>query len=96
MHKEEMPKKILIIKDCTFILPDNFDGNLEDAFREFLKYEAENVSKARFYDENSLFSTLDILLHERKNARVCGQYTIYELIDEQYKAIRGTGPNIQI
>lgn len=92
MHKEELPKKILVIRDCSFILPDNFNGNLEDAFREFLKYEAENVSKARYYDDNNLFSTLDILLHERKDARVCGQYTMYELVDEQYKPIENTGP----
>ena len=85
MGRSALPKKILIIKDCTFILPENFEGSLEDAFNEFLKYRAANLKNAQYVDDGNLFSTFDVLLHSGVNPRACGQYAIYELVDGKYK-----------
>ena len=74
-----------MIKDCTFILPDNFEGTLEDAFNKFLEYRSANLKNAQYVDDGNLFSTFDVLLHSGENPRVCGQYAIYELIDGKYR-----------
>lgn len=82
-----LPKKILMIKDCTFILPDDFDGTLEDAFSAFLKYRADHLQGAARVDDSNMFSTFDILLHSEEDVKVCGQYAIYELIGGKYRII---------
>ena len=85
--RNTLPKKILIIKDCTFILPDDFHGSAEEAFEDFLKYRAAHIEDASYYDDSNLFSTFDILLHSGAKPRVCGQYAIYELVDGKYRPI---------
>jgi hypothetical protein len=87
MSRENLPKKILMIKDCTFILPDDYDGTLEEAFSEFLEYRANNLHDAKYIDDSNLFSTFDILLHSGKKPRACGQYALYELVDGKYKLV---------
>ena len=81
---ESLPKKILIIKDCTFILPDDFEGTTEDAFREFLDYEKTHAEKAKIGDGIGLFSTFNMLVHGDGSARTCGEYAILELINGEY------------
>ena len=76
-----------MIKDCTFILPDNFNGTLEDAFSEFLKYRTSHLSEANYVDDSGIFSTFDILMHNGKKTKVCGQYAMYELVDGKYRII---------
>lgn len=89
---EELPKKILIIRDCSFILPEDFDGNTDDAFREFLKYQSEHSKDAHFTaDSFGLFSTFTMLLHGTGNARVCGEYALLEYKDGQYQISQGPG-----
>lgn len=73
-----------MIKDCTFILPEDFNGSLEDAFTEFLKYRTSHLDGASRVDDSNIFSTFDILMHSNKDAKVCGQYAIYELVDGSY------------
>ncbi len=86
MERQNPPKKILLIKNCTFILPDDFNGSLEDAFELFIKYRTENISKAKYIIKSPLFTPFDILLHlDNPNIRTCGDYAIYELIDGKYK-----------
>lgn len=87
MEKDTLPKKILMVKDCTFILPDGFDGTLEDAFTEFLEYRVKHLSEAKYIDDSGIFSTFDILMHSGKKPRVCGQYAMYELVDGKYRII---------
>ena len=87
MGRRVLPKKILMVKDCTFILPDDFDGTVEDAFSEFLKYRADHLNDAKYIDDSNIFSTFDILLHSGKEPRVCGQYAIYELVDGKYQMV---------
>lgn len=92
-NNSSLPEKILIIKDCTFILPPNFDGTVEDAFDEFLKYREKKLNDAVYCDEAGLMSTFNILLHSRHDAaRVCGEYAIYELKNGKYRLAGATNP----
>ena len=90
--KNELPKQILVIRDCTFILPDDFSGDLNDAFTEFLKYHSENRNKAKYFDDLNLFSTFEILMQNSPDLKVCGEYKILEHIDGKYVLKEGTGP----
>lgn len=85
IQRENLPKKILMVKDCTFILPDDFNGTLEEAFSNFLEYRAKHLDEAKHVDDSNIFSTFDVLLHSGSEPRVCGQYGIYELVDGRYK-----------
>lgn len=76
-----------MIKDCTFILPDDFEGSLEDAFSQFLNYRTDHLKNAKHVDDSNIFSTFDILLHSRQQSKVCGQYAIYELVDGKYRLV---------
>ena len=38
MEQKKLPKKILRISDLTFILPDNFSGDLNEAIGIMLLY----------------------------------------------------------
>ena len=87
MEKITLPKKILMIKDCTFILPEDFSGSLEEAFTEFLKYREAHLDGATRIDDSNIFSTFDILMHSAKDAKACGQYAIYELVNGSYRIL---------
>ena len=92
MALNELPKKILIIKDSTFILPENFSGDIEDAFDEFLKYRKDHLDKANYCDPLGLMSTFNALIHDPKESKACGLYMICELIDGQYIPVDATIP----
>ena len=92
MAREELPKKILMIKESIFILPDDFKGSVEDAFTEFLKYRKEHLDEAEYFDELGLFSSFNLLLHGTGDAKVCGEYALCEYKDGQYKVLEGTRP----
>lgn len=85
--RRKLPKKLLTIKECTFILPDDFDGSIEDAFTEFLKYRQSNLKKAEMLDEHGLLSTFSLLM-TRDNCRACGQYSLLELKNGSYVAMQ--------
>ena len=87
MERQTLPKKILLIKDCTFILPDDFEGSYEDAFSKFLEYHKKHLKDAIAVDDSNIFSTFDILLHSNKSSKVCGQYAVYELVDGKYQVM---------
>lgn len=87
MERQSLPKKILMIKDCTFILPDDFDGSTSEAFTKFLEYHQKHLKDAIAVDDANIFSTFDILLHSDSASKVCGQYGIYELIDGRYQIV---------
>ena len=76
-----------MIKDCTFILPDDFDGTAAEAFSKFLEYHTRHVKDAITVDDSNIFSTFDILLHSDSTSKVCGLYGIYELIDGRYQIV---------
>ena len=72
MNSDKIPKKILLIRDCTFILPNDFNGTIEDAFKEFLKYREENIQSATYVSDTGLFSTFDLILYANYDKRVYG------------------------
>ena len=87
----EFPKKMLYIKECTFILPDDFNGSIEDAFDEFLKYRSDHLTKKKIVDTENLFSSLGMLLNDESDSKACGSYELYELINNNYVIIEATG-----
>lgn len=92
----QLPKKILRIKELTYILPDDFDGTFDDAINFFLEYRDANKSDAKFIDPIEKFSTIEVLLLSRikNDVKACGQYGIFELVDGSYKIVEGTSPEV--
>lgn len=74
-----LPKKFLHIRELTFILPDDFDGTLQDAMTLFLEYRSAHRKDAKFVDPNGLISPLQCLLTSNREDRVCGDEAIYQL-----------------
>ena len=54
------PKKVLQIYDAAFALPDDFNGNIQDAMKLFLEYHEKVISEIR---KKKLLINLDYLLH---------------------------------
>lgn len=85
---ENLPKNILKVKDLTFILPDDFNGDLEDALIAFITYRKSHVHTAEYTVDpvslEILFTTAD--------ARVSGEYGIFTLEDGKYIMINGSRP----
>lgn len=92
MARSKLPEKILVIKDCTFILPDDFDGTVEDAFEAFLKYREKHLKDAKYVDHQHFFSSFNLLLHGHKQ-RVCGHYSLYQLKDGKYEVVQEDSDN---
>lgn len=91
MERDELPKRVLIIKDCAFILPDDFEGTVEEAFDIFLKYRAKLEKSPVNIGHQDLFSAFDVLLHTPSNIKACGQSSVYKLINDSYVLFDGTG-----
>ena len=84
-----LPKKLLIIKNLTFILPDDFNGTLSEAFIEFVKYRKNYEDTAKLISENQE-NSYELLINAKDNEKVCGQYGLFELTDDgTYKYIKG-------
>ena len=90
-----VPKKILLIKDLTFILPDNFSGSFTEAIDEFIKHRKDvlKIPKLPDNDEDSTFKSL--LLEDDNTLRACMIYVIFE-IDEsgEYKIIESSNNEV--
>ncbi len=85
-----LPKKLLIIKDLTFILPDDFNGTLSEAFIEFVKYRKNYEDTAKLISEANPENSYEILITAKDKEKVCGQYGLFELADDgTYKYIEG-------
>lgn len=85
-----LPKKLLIIKDLTFILPDDFNGSLSEAFIEFVKYRKHYEDTARLITEINQENSYEILISTKDKEKVCGQYGLFELTEDgTYKYIEG-------
>lgn len=79
-NEKHLPKKVLKITDLTFILPDNFEGDFEDAVLEFLVYR-NNHLKARIPDNIEKYSSTEILLANGDAYLACGAYALLKLDD---------------
>lgn len=76
---ETLPKKILRIKDFTYILPDDFSGSFDDAVSEFLKYSRNKNKHDTLSGEMNNYSSVNVLLSSDNEAKACGAYGIFEL-----------------
>lgn len=86
-----LPKKILLIKDLTFILPDDFNGSLSDAFNEFIRYRKEYEKNAKLIQSDNQSNSYETLISSKVNEKVCGQYGLFELTDDgTYKILDST------
>lgn len=81
--KDELPKHLLVIKDFTFTLPEDFSGSFEDAVMEFLKYRREHVALKVTNIGQDASSTEIILSDDGKN-RACGAYAVCHLGEDGY------------
>lgn len=82
MEHTELPKKLLHVEDLTFVLPDDFEGGLEDAFHLLLDYIHDAMSKSVVTgksDAERLFTVLSAE-NERKMAI---SYGIFELGEDK-------------
>ena len=83
-----LPAKILRIRDLTFILPEDFNGDLHDALKEFMIYRDKHKENAAFVDDEDK-STVDLLFINDGDERVFGEYGLFYLVDGAYKIIQG-------
>ena len=90
MESITLPKKILRIEDLIFILPDDFDGDLQSGLRlladyldmEFKKDKKSNKKKRS--TANVEKDNLTVLLENKDTVQVAMNYGIFE-IDENGK-----------
>lgn len=73
-----LPKKILRIKDFTFILPDDFVGSFEDALNSFMDYTTEKLNPEAEKGVPDVYSSVRTLFSSENAERVCGSYGIFE------------------
>ena len=93
---DTLPKKILRIRDLTFILPEDFEGTVEEAFTLLLEYRIHHRDNARYGDPNGLLSSLQYLASDSgKGQRVCGDGSLYALEDNRYVMIDATNPYLE-
>jgi hypothetical protein len=85
---DDLPKKILRIKDFTYILPDNFSGSFEDALKNFLEYnEQKKQSKDSLCDDSADYSSVKTLLSTEDDSKASGAYGIFEFDAELGKYV---------
>ncbi len=83
----EYPKKILRIRDAVFVLPDDFKGTFEDAFRLFLKYHSEHTHNPEYVDPNAFYTPLGVIAQSNTERLVCCDCSLFELENGTYKEL---------
>ena len=87
MEPITLPKKILRIEDLIFILPDDFDGDLQSGLRLLADYldvefkKDKNSKKSKRSTSNVEKDNLTMLLENKDTVQVEMNYGIFE-IDE--------------
>ena len=87
MEPITLPKKILRIEDLIFILPDDFDGDLQSGLRLLAEYldvefkKDKNSKKSKRSTSNVEKDNLTMLLENKDTVQVAMNYGIFE-IDE--------------
>ena len=90
MEPITLPKKILRIEDLIFILPDDFDGDLQSGLRLLADYldvefkKDKNSKKSKRSTSNVEKDNLTMLLENKDKEKVAMNYGIFE-IDENGK-----------
>lgn len=87
MEPITLPKKILRIEDLIFILPDDFDGDLQSGLRLLADYldmefkKDKKSKKMKSSTSNVEKDNLTMLLENKDTVQVAMNYGIFE-IDE--------------
>ena len=87
MEPITLPKKILRIEDLIFILPDDFDGDLQSGLRLLADYldvefkKDKNSKKSKRSTSNVEKDNLTMLLENKDTVQLSMNYGIFE-IDE--------------
>ncbi len=82
MEQIKLPKKLLKVEDLTFVLPDDFEGGLEDAFQVLIEFIHEAMEKSLVTDKSE-DERLAEILNSENNRRVEISYGIFELGDDR-------------
>lgn len=90
----ELPKKILRIKDFTFILPDDFEGSFEDALQSFNEYNKQHKKPSTLADIDEKYSATAALLSSKNESKACGAYGIFAFNTEIGKYELVESPNM--
>lgn len=78
MEQVNLPKKLLKVQDLTFVLPDDFEGGLEEAFHlltEFIHEAMEKSLRTDKSEDERLAEILDVTNDHK--FEIC--YGIFEL-----------------
>jgi hypothetical protein len=81
MQNISLPKKVLRIEDLTFILPDDFDGNLQSALRLLATYLDIEFRDGRF-DPKGKSEHLPSLFESDNENKAAMRYGIFEIDDD--------------
>lgn len=73
------PKNILRITDLTFVLPDDFDGDLKDAVQSLTDYLILNKETVLHDGDRSTVESL--FKDSDQNSKLCMRYGIFKLDD---------------
>ena len=80
--EQKLPKKLLKIEDLTFVLPDDFEGGLEEAFQLLIEFIHGAMEKSIRTDKSEEERLAEIL-NSGNNRRVEISYGIFELGDDE-------------
>ena len=74
----DRPNKVLIIRDASFILPEDFNGTLHDALELFLQYEVSvNRNDDKKITQENMLTSLGTLLVSDGNFKACAEIGVF-------------------
>ena len=94
MEPITLPKKILRIEDLIFILPDDFDGDLQSGLRLLADYldvefkKDKNSKKSKRSTSNVEKDNLTMLLENKDTVQVAMNYGIFEINENENKNLK--------
>lgn len=78
MEQSALPRKLLRVEDLTFVLPDDFEGELDDAIELLLNYLRERLCHCEITDKSEE-EKLAAILNSDNNRKVSLNYGIFEI-----------------
>lgn len=72
----EKPRNVLRISDLTFILPDDFEGDLQEAFQLLLDHLINNECLSIVHEKRSTVATL---LRANDEPKLCMKYGLFTM-----------------
>ena len=76
----KLPKKILHISDLVFTLPDNFEGDISDAFKTIADYTSNKRKMMEIKEDNksSVETLYENITTNSADSKLCMRYGIFE------------------